>query len=133
MEPLIPKPLPVGRPRGVKMRRLVNAIRYINSPGGAWHMLPRDSGPRSSVHHDLRTFRDHGTWPPVHNTLRAKDRRKAGLQAKPSAGSLDRQSFETYTPHNGSHGCDAGKNNLGRIDLRAAVQHLRNIIAKSRM
>ncbi|MEM9882269.1 MAG: hypothetical protein AAF800_05065 [Planctomycetota bacterium] len=39
---------------------------------------------------------------------------KQGYKPTPFVGPLDRQSFETYTPHNGSHGCDVGKNTLGR-------------------
>lgn len=81
IDPLIPKPLPGGRLRSVKMRRVVNAILYINHSGSAWLMLPRDFGPWSSVYHHLRIFRDDGTWSRVHDTQRAKVRRKAGLQA----------------------------------------------------
>ncbi len=78
IEPLIPKPLPGGRPRSVAMRQVVNAILYINRSGNAWRMLPRDFGPWSSVYHYFRTFRDDGTWQRIHDRLRERVRRKAG-------------------------------------------------------
>ena len=80
------------------MRRVVNAILYLNRSGNAWRMLPRDFGPWSSVNH---AFRDDGTWRRIHDTLRAKVRRRAGKLLKPSAGSLDSQSVKTHAPRKG--------------------------------
>jgi len=101
IEPLIPKPLPGGRPRSVEMRKMVNAILYVNRSGNAWRMLPRDFGPWSSVYHYFRTFRDDGTWQRIHDTLRAKVRRQAGKTPTPSAGAMDSQSVKTDAPRKG--------------------------------
>ena len=101
IEPLIPQPLPGGRPRSVQMRQVVNAILYLNRSGNAWRMLPRDFGPWSSVYHYFRTFRDDGTWQRIHNTLRTKTRRQAGKTPTPSAGALDSQSVKTSAPRKG--------------------------------
>jgi putative transposase len=101
IEPLIPKPLPGGRPRSVEMRQVVNAILYINRSGNAWRMLPRDFGPWSSVYHYFRSFRDDGTWQRIHDTLRAQVRRQAGKKPTPSAGVLDSQSVKTDAPRKG--------------------------------
>jgi len=101
IEPLIPKPLPGGRPRSVEMRKVVNAILYVNRSGNAWRMLPRDFGPWSSVYHYFRTFRDDGTWQRIHDTLRAKVRRQAGKTPTPSAGAMDSQSVKTDAPRKG--------------------------------
>ena len=89
IEPLIPEPLPGGRPRSVEVRQVVDAILYIDRSGNAWRMLPRDFGPWSSVYHYSRAFRDDGTWRRIHDMLRAKVRRKAGKKPTPSAASLD--------------------------------------------
>jgi putative transposase len=101
IEPLIPQPLPGGRPRSVEMRRVINAILYLNRSGNAWRMLPRDFGPWSSVYHYFRTFRDEGTWQRIHDTLREKVRREAGRKPTPSAGVLDAQSVKTDAPRKG--------------------------------
>jgi len=101
IEPLIPKPLPGGRPRSVEMRQMVNAILYINRSGNAWRMLPRDFGPWSSVYHYFRMFRDDGTWQRIHDRLREQVRRQAGKKPTPSAGALDSQSVKTDAPRKG--------------------------------
>lgn len=101
IEPLIPNPLPGGRPRSVEMRQVVNAILYLNRSGNAWRMLPRDFGPWSSVYHYFRTFRDDGTWQRVHDKLREKVRRQAGKKPTPSAAAIDSQSVKTHAPRKG--------------------------------
>ena len=102
IEPLIPKPLPGGRPRSVDMRQVINAILYINRSGSAWRMLPRDFGPWSSVYHYFRVFRDDGIWQRIHDKLREKVRRQAGKKPTPSAGALDSQSVKTDAPKKGA-------------------------------
>ena len=101
IEPLIPKPLPGGRPRSVEMRQVVNAILYLNRSGNAWRMLPRDFGPWSSVYHYFRAFRDDGTWQRIHDRLRERVRLKAGKKPTPSAATLDSQSVKTSAPRKG--------------------------------
>lgn len=101
IEPLIPEPLPGGRPRSVEMRSVVNAVLYLNRSGNAWRMLPRDFGPWSSVYHYFRRFRDDGTWQRIHDTLRARVRRRVGRKPTPSAAALDSQSVNTSAPRKG--------------------------------
>ena len=49
MEPLLPPPSALGRPRETDMRALVNAILYIASTGCQWRQLPKEFPPHSTV------------------------------------------------------------------------------------
>ncbi len=53
---LIPPAKPGGRPRGVDMREVINALLYLERSGCQWDMLPHDLPPRSSV------FEYFSTW-----------------------------------------------------------------------
>lgn len=96
--PLIPEPMPGGRPRSLDMRNVINAILYVNRTGCAWRMLPKCFGNWSGVYHYFRTFRDDGTWQRTHDKLREQVRRKSGKMPTPSAGVLDSQSVKTDAP-----------------------------------
>ena len=96
--PLIPKPIPGGRPRSLDMRQVVNAVLYLSRTGCAWRMLPKDFGNYTGVYHYFRTFRDDGTWELIHNKLREQVRRKAGKKPTPSAGVIDSQSVKADAP-----------------------------------
>ncbi|WP_437192858.1 transposase [Planctomicrobium sp. SH527] len=43
---LIPPAKPGGRPRGVDMREVINALLYLERSGCQWDMLPHDLPPR---------------------------------------------------------------------------------------
>ncbi len=96
--PLIPEPMPGGRPRSLDMRNVINAILYVNRTGCAWRMLPKCFGNWSGVYHYFRTFRDDGTWQRTHDKLREQVRRKSGKMPTPSAGVLDSQSVKADAP-----------------------------------
>lgn len=42
IEPLMPSPRRIGRPRKTNLREVVNALLYMASSGGAWRLLPKD-------------------------------------------------------------------------------------------
>ena len=43
IEPLMPAPNRIGRPRKTDLREVVNALLYMaSSSGGAWRLLPKD-------------------------------------------------------------------------------------------
>ena len=46
MAPFIPEADPVGRPREVDMREILNAIFYVLKSGIQWDMLPHDFPPK---------------------------------------------------------------------------------------
>ena len=45
IKPRMPKPPKRGRPPGVDLREMLNAIRYMARSGGGWRMLRRSSAP----------------------------------------------------------------------------------------
>lgn len=49
IEPFMPAPHKVGRPRKWRMREIWNAIQYIAAAGCQWAMLPKDFPPFTTV------------------------------------------------------------------------------------
>ncbi len=95
LAPLIPPPKRGGRPRKVSMRRVVNAILYIDRAGCQWRMLPREYPSWKTVYWYFTRWQDDGTWERVTDALRRQLRRKLGREAEPSAAILDSQSVKT--------------------------------------
>ncbi len=62
LAPLLPPPLPGGRPRSVDLREVLNAIFYLNRQGCVWRALPHDLPPWGTVSYYYRRWRRDGTW-----------------------------------------------------------------------
>lgn len=114
IQKMIPPAKSGGRPRSLEMRQVINAMLYIVVGGIQWRMLPKEYPKWQSVYYYFKIWRDDGTWQRIHDTLRAKVRRKKGRHKQPTAGSLDSQSVKTGTTPQGVRGFDGGKLITGR-------------------
>ena len=60
VEPFMPPPSRVGRPRKTLLRDVWNAIQYIAATGCQWAMLPKDFPLFTIVQRDFYQLRDSG-------------------------------------------------------------------------
>ena len=113
IDPYLPAPRRLGRPRRTALREVVNAILYVLRVGCPWRMLAGDFPPRSTVQRYFYAWRDDGTWRRINHHLVMTARDAEGRAASPSAGVIDSQSVKT-TESGGVRGFDAGKLVKGR-------------------
>jgi putative transposase len=69
IEPYLPTPKALGRPRVHSLREILNAIFYIARSGCAWRLLPHEFPPWKTIHHYFRAWRIDGTWEQLHTAL----------------------------------------------------------------
>src|SRR5438034_1536922 len=113
LQPLMPAPAGIGRPRTTDLRAVVNAILYVLATGCQWRALPGEFPPRSTVQGYFYRWRDDGTWQRISAALVARARHVQGRPLAPSVGIIDSQSAPT-TESGGPRGIDAGKRIKGR-------------------
>ena len=113
IEPFLPPPRRIGRPRSTDLREVVNAVLYMAATGCQWRMLPKDLPPHSTVQRYFYDWRDGGLWRTISNSLVMDARELEGREASPTAGVIDSQSVKT-SESGGTCGFDAGKKVKGR-------------------
>jgi putative transposase len=89
---LLPAAKAGGRPRSVKLRRVINGLFSLVRAGCAWRYVPRDYGAWSRVYHYpyFRLWRTNGTWERGPARLRALARQRAGRESTPRAALIAR-------------------------------------------
>ena len=82
IEPFLPAPAKVGRPRKTDLRRLVEAILYMASTGCQWRALPKEFPSVSMVQGYFCRWSRDGTWLKINHALVMLAHERSGREAR---------------------------------------------------
>ncbi|MGC9501870.1 IS5 family transposase [Streptomyces sp. WG7] len=109
------KGLDIGRPPEHDLRRIMDAILYVDRTGIPWRYLPHDFAPWETVYGYFAAWQKEGVFGQLNGLLRRLVREAEGRSAEPSACVLDAQSVKTSANVPAAdQGIDAGKKIAGR-------------------
>lgn len=94
LKPLLLQKLPLGSPRTVELREVVNALMYVADNGIKWRGMPHDFPAWETVYGYFRRWTHSGVWERVNQGLGRQVRTAAGREEQPSLGLIDSQSVE---------------------------------------
>ncbi len=95
IEPLLPTSQPIGRPREVDLREILNGIFYVLHEGCTWRAMPHDLPPWQTVYNYFRHWQRLGVWQKIHTQLRHQVRESMNKKEEPTAAIIDSQSVKT--------------------------------------
>lgn len=84
-----------GRPPRVDLRRVLDALFYMNRTGCQWRLLPSNFLAWGAVRYYLDTWQQDGTWERINDALRQRVRIRADRAAEPTAAIIDSKSVKT--------------------------------------
>src|SRR5260221_570330 len=116
IEPHMPAAKPLGRPREIELRAVLDAILYIARTGCQWRMLPKDFPPFTTVQGYFYDWRDNGLFEKINFELLLQAREAAGREPSPSAGGAGSQTSKKNCGGGarGVHGGKKGQKGKGR-------------------
>ncbi|THA86834.1 IS5 family transposase [Streptomyces sp. A0592] len=109
------KGLDIGRPPEHDLRRIMDAVLYVDRTGIPWRYLPHDFAPWETVYGYFAAWQKDGVFDQLNGALRRLVREAEGRTPEASACVLDAQSVKTSANvPAASQGIDAGKKIAGR-------------------
>jgi putative transposase len=112
----IPQARPGGRSRTTCMRKVFNAILYLNRTGCAWRYLPKEFPPWQTVYGYYSQWKLSGVFRSLHDRLVKKCRHQAHRNPTPSLLMIDSQSAKAQ------FGADRGYDGFKKV--RGRKRHL---------
>jgi transposase len=94
IEPLLPTASPIGHPRQVSLREILNAIFYVLDNGIKWRAMPHDFPPWQTVYDYYRRWVRNHLWAEINQTLSQQLRKAQGRELQPSLILIDSQSVK---------------------------------------
>ncbi|WP_331746056.1 IS5 family transposase [Streptomyces sp. NBC_00872] len=107
--------LDIGRPPQHDLRRIMDAVLYVDRTGIPWRYLPHDFAPWETAYGYFAAWQKDGVFDQLDGVLRRLLREAEGREGEPSACVLDAQSVKaSANVPTAGQGIDAGKKIAGR-------------------